>query len=103
LPATYFHGRTDPTNPVAQARYYLRGVVHLTMNQPPELQYKIIFRNIATGVDDLCFGGIQVGGCGSRHGVMGVSGGVSRVSALVQETVIFLVRCYCSDKTRGVP
>lgn len=48
----------------------MQGVVCLTTDCPAELRYSM---KIQHGDEELRFEGIQVGGLGSKHGVMGVS------------------------------
>jgi hypothetical protein len=64
-------------------QYDVLGVVRLTTDKPAELWYRLIFRNVRTGADDLCFEGVQVGGMGSQRGVVGVS--TSRGNSDVEE------------------
>lgn len=70
LPPIYFNGLTHPA---AASRYHLRGIAHLTTDQPPEIRYRVLFRDAETSVDELCFEGVHVGGPGSRRGVIGVA------------------------------
>lgn len=70
LPPIYFSGLTQSSS---LSRYHLRGIAQLTTDQPPEVRYRVIFRNAETSLDELCFEGVHIGGPGSKRGVVGVS------------------------------
>jgi hypothetical protein len=73
LPPVFFYGHVDNWQRASQVPG-MRGVARLTTDTPPQIRYTIILRK--NGQDVVRFEGVQIGGAGSRRGVVGVSGTV---------------------------
>lgn len=69
-PPVHFHGRSRQL-----VLSFVRGVVRLTSDTPPEVRWTIVIRY--SGEDRWRLEGVQVGGRGSRRGLFGVSLAVS--------------------------
>lgn len=86
LPPIHFHGTSAQqgasiTLPSEGPLSFVRGVVRLTADDPPEIRWTIVIRY--SGEDRWRLEGVQVGGRCSRRGFFGVS-----------ETACFLFTCY---------
>ena len=76
LPPIYFHGSSvqqngAPTYASAAPASFVRGVVQLTADDPPQVRWTLVIRY--GGEDRWRLEGAQVGGRGSKRGFFGVS------------------------------
>lgn len=76
LPPIYFHGRsrqvsTGVSHPSGAPHSFVRGVVRLTADDPPEIRWTIVISY--GGADRWRLECAQVGGRGARRGFFGVS------------------------------
>jgi len=72
LPPVYFYGRSQQQNNLVQTpASFVRGVVRLTADDPPEVRWTMVIRY--SGDDRWKVEGVQVGGRQSRRGFFGVS------------------------------
>lgn len=75
LPSLYFHGtswrQTSAQAALEGASSFVRGVIRLTPDNPPEVRWTIMIRY--NDEDRWRLEGVQVGGRGSRRGFFGVS------------------------------
>ncbi|KLT46514.1 hypothetical protein CC85DRAFT_289789 [Cutaneotrichosporon oleaginosum] len=69
LPPVYFYGHLESDR--GSQVPGVRGVARLTSDAPPQIRYTIIIRK--SGQDIVRFEGVQVGGLGSRRGILGVA------------------------------
>lgn len=70
FPPIWFHNAGQSNSGDA----FVYGVVCLSGDSPPELVWTIAWQSIAVPYLGVLFQGVEIGGCGSGYGVMGVSG-----------------------------
>jgi hypothetical protein len=97
LPPIHFHGSSVQasgamTSPAASSASFVRGVVRLTADDPPQVRWTLVIRY--GGEDRWRLEGVQVGGRGAKRGFFGVS----VVSELGEGLflLVLLSRMYCS-------
>jgi len=76
LPAIHFHGSLVQQNgaityPSQSPASFVRGVVQLTADEPPQVRWTLVIRY--GGEDRWRLEGVQVGGRGAKRGFFGVS------------------------------
>lgn len=76
LPALHFHGSSRAnsgatTYPSSSPSSFVRGVVQLTADSPPQVRWTLVIRY--AGEDRWRLEAVQVGGRGSKRGFFGVS------------------------------
>ena len=118
LPPIHFHGSSvqhngAATNPSQSPASFVRGVVRLTADDPPQVRWTLVIRY--GGEDRWRLEGVQVGGRGAKRGFFGVSelysprvtvlrnlgmdgcdegGTLAERSSLVLEALMSWVACY---------
>jgi hypothetical protein len=92
LPPIHFHGSSVQasgamTYPAASSASFVRGVVRLTADDPPQVRWTLVIRY--GGEDRWRLEGVQVGGRGAKRGFFGVSA----VSELGEGSLVLACTC----------
>jgi hypothetical protein len=73
LPPVYFHGLEKDPAKGDDAGRFVYGLVYLSNDNPPVLHWIVAFQSYSRDIGGMVIVGVQVGGCASRRGILGVS------------------------------